>query len=335
MISSGKETVTKKFPVCAHDCTSQYLFFFNMAPLFLLYIFTLSLTLYIPTFIVEANDVENNRVDREYSNRVRFPKTSRRLPNCIIIGVRKCGTRALLEMLNLHPMIQKAATEMHFFDKDENYQNGLDWYRKRMPFSFENQVTIEKTPSYFITPQVPERVFSMNNSMKLLLIVREPATRVLSDYAQVAALKKDKGKVVEPFQDVVLTPDGKVNTQYKAVRISIYAKYLRKWLQIFPKEQIHVVNGDMLIEDPYVEIVKIEKFLGLDHRIQRQNFYFNKTKGFYCLRNDTSQKCLSESKGRKHPEVSQEVMSKLRQFYSEYNRQFYNLIEEDFNWPKS
>lgn len=73
---------------------------------------------------------------------------------CLIIGVRKCGTRALLEMLNLHPRIQKAAGEVHFFDRDENYLKGLEWYRKKMPHSFRGQITIEKSPSYFVTPEV-------------------------------------------------------------------------------------------------------------------------------------------------------------------------------------
>lgn len=77
--------------------------------------------------------------------------------NClqaIIIGVRKCGTRALLEMLFLHPRIQKAAGEVHFFDRDDNYSRGLEWYRHKMPHSFKDQVTIEKSPSYFVTPEV-------------------------------------------------------------------------------------------------------------------------------------------------------------------------------------
>lgn len=73
---------------------------------------------------------------------------------CLIIGVRKCGTRALLEMLYLHPRIQKAAGEVHFFDRDENYLKGLEWYRKKMPHSFRGQITIEKSPSYFVTPEV-------------------------------------------------------------------------------------------------------------------------------------------------------------------------------------
>jgi hypothetical protein len=81
-------------------------------------------------------------------------------------------------MLNLHPRIQKAAGEVHFFDRDENYIKGLEWYRKKMPHSFRGQTTIgkstkttycffftheyfnvfvliaEKSPSYFVTPEV-------------------------------------------------------------------------------------------------------------------------------------------------------------------------------------
>lgn len=90
---------------------------------------------------------------------MRFPRTLRRLPQALIIGVRKCGTRALLEMLHLHPAIQKAAGEVHFFDRDENYSRGLDWYRRRMPHSFRGQVTIEKSPSYFVTPEVSILIF--------------------------------------------------------------------------------------------------------------------------------------------------------------------------------
>lgn len=117
-------------------------------------------------------------------NKMHFHKTGRRLPQALIVGVRKCGTRALLEMLFLHPRIQKAAGEVHFFDRDENYARGLDWYRKKMPYSFRGQITIEKSPSYFVTPEVPERVRAMNASIKLMMIVRDPVTRAISDYTQ-------------------------------------------------------------------------------------------------------------------------------------------------------
>lgn len=56
----------------------------------------------------------------------------RRLPQCLIIGVRKGGTRALLEFLNLHPDVQAERREVHFFDHDNRYRRGLEWYRRQM-----------------------------------------------------------------------------------------------------------------------------------------------------------------------------------------------------------
>ncbi len=52
---------------------------------------------------------------------------SKKLPQAIIIGVKKGGTRALLEFLRVHPDIRAVGAEPHFFDR--NYDNGMDWYR--------------------------------------------------------------------------------------------------------------------------------------------------------------------------------------------------------------
>lgn len=265
--------------------------------------------------------------------RLHFSRTRRQLPQCIIIGVRKCGTRALLEFLNVHPRVQKAAVEVHFFDDDDRYALGLEWYRRRMPYSFPDQITVEKSPAYFVTPSVPERIRAMNSSIKLLLIVREPVTRTISDYTQIHSNKLSKGKPHEAFEALTLAASGNVNTHYRAVQISLYAHYLRFWFDAFSREQIHIVDGDQLVEDPFPELQKIEDFLGLEHRIARDNFYFNKTKGFFCLRNDTTEKCLGDTKGRKHPDVSPEVVRKLRRFFHPHNLRFYDMIGRNLGWP--
>lgn len=51
----------------------------------------------------------------------------KRLPQALIIGVKKCGTRALLEFLRVHPDVRASGPETHFFDR--HYQRGLEWYR--------------------------------------------------------------------------------------------------------------------------------------------------------------------------------------------------------------
>ena len=55
-----------------------------------------------------------------------------------------------------------------------------------MPPTLEGQVTMEKTPSYFVTREVPQRVRQMNPNTKLLVVVRDPVTRAISDYTQSA-----------------------------------------------------------------------------------------------------------------------------------------------------
>lgn len=109
---------------------------------------------------------------------------SRKLPDALIIGVKKGGTRALLEFVRLHPDVRAAGSEVHFFDK--YYKKGFQWYRHCMPPTLEGQVTMEKTPSYFITKEVPKRVHNMNPATKLIVVVRDPVTRAVSDYTQAA-----------------------------------------------------------------------------------------------------------------------------------------------------
>lgn len=93
---------------------------------------------------------------------------NRHLPEVLIIGVKKSGTRALLEFIRLHPDVRAAGCEVHFFDR--HYGRGLHWYRNHMPPTIDGQITMEKTPSYFITKEVPFRVHHMNPSTKYELI---------------------------------------------------------------------------------------------------------------------------------------------------------------------
>lgn len=89
---------------------------------------------------------------------------TRHLPDLLIIGVKKSGTRALLEFIRLHPDVRAAGCEVHFFDR--HYNRGLHWYRNHMPPTINGQITMEKTPSYFITKEVPQRVHHMNPGTK-------------------------------------------------------------------------------------------------------------------------------------------------------------------------
>ena len=190
----------------------------------------------------------------------------RRPPDFIVIGARKCGTRALLVMLNIHPRVVAGGPEVHYFDRDNNYQRGLRWYVNHMKLSSVGQLTGEKSPSYFITHGVPQRIKNYSRTVgkdvKLLLIVRDPVDRVVSDYTQGLTKRKlsisKTRQIQEDFRGHALLRSGEVNEDWSAVRIGRYSDHLARWYQTFRKEQIHIVNGDTLIANPVKEMKKVK-----------------------------------------------------------------------------
>ncbi|XP_069569560.1 heparan sulfate glucosamine 3-O-sulfotransferase 6-like [Brachyistius frenatus] len=256
---------------------------------------------------------------------------TKRLPQAIIIGVKKGGTRALLEFLRIHPDVRAFGAEPHFFDRF--YDKGLDWYRNLMPRTLDGQITMEKTPSYFVTKEAPSRVCTMNCQAKLIVVVRDPVTRAVSDYTQ--TLSKNPG--LPSFQSLALknSSTGLIDTTWSAVRIGLYAKHLENWLQHFPLSDFLFVSGERLVSDPAGEMGRVQDFLGLKRVVSDKHFYFNQTKGFPCLKKpegSSRPRCLGKSKGRPHPQIPSEVLQRLRDFYRPFNHRFYQMSGQDFGW---
>uniref|UniRef100_A0A4W3JDT8 Sulfotransferase n=1 Tax=Callorhinchus milii TaxID=7868 RepID=A0A4W3JDT8_CALMI len=243
------------------------------------------------------------------------------------------GTRALLEAIRAHPAVRAVGVEPHFFDR--NYEKGLEWYRELMPRTWDGQITMEKTPSYFVTREAPRRIFSMAKETKLIVVVRNPVTRAISDYTQTLAKKPDIPTFeVLAFKNRSL---GLVDASWSAIRIGIYALHLENWLQFFPLSQIHFVSGERLIIDPAGEMGKVQDFLGLQRLVSDKHFYFNKTKGFPCLRKaeeGSPPRCLGKSKGRTHPSIDTDVIHRLHKFYRPFNLMFHQMTGEDFDWEQ-
>ncbi|XP_058013014.1 heparan sulfate glucosamine 3-O-sulfotransferase 4-like [Ahaetulla prasina] len=257
----------------------------------------------------------------------------KRLPQALIIGVKKGGTRALLEALRAHPDVRAVGTEPHFFDR--NYGHGLDWYRELMPRTLEGQLTMEKTPSYFVTGEAAGRIHAMAKDTKLIVVVRDPVTRAISDYTQTLSKKPEIPTFeVLAFKNRTL---GLIDASWSALRIGLYALHLESWLQYFPLAQMHFVSGERLISDPAGELAKVQAFLGLRRVVTEKYFHFNQTKGFPCLKKPEetgAPRCLGKSKGRTHPVIDQDVIQRLRKFYKPFNVMFYQMTGQDFQWEQ-
>jgi len=286
------------------------------------------------------NDIEDDDVICADYNAVPREK---KLPQAVVIGVRKGGTRALLEFINMNSRIRRAKSETHYYDN--HHEKGLGWYIDQMPPVLPGQICMEKTPGYFHTPGVPKKIWETNNQTKLVLIVRNPVDRLISDYNQFRTRHLERGNDYPPLEHFLFTPAGNINIGYQPLQRSIYHYHLVRWMRYFPPEQIHIVNGDMFIKKPWEGLNKLETFLNIPNEITQDNFFFNSTKGFFCGQEliklpqsewtCTRKKCLNKSKGRPKAPVEDHTYKQLTKFYAPHNEIFYGLVKRyDFGWPK-
>ena len=77
--------------------------------------------------VVKSPRRNNDKYDMPLIQTNEGSNSRKHLPDAIIIGVKKGGTRALLEFLRIHPNVRATGPEPHFFDR--HYHLGYEWYR--------------------------------------------------------------------------------------------------------------------------------------------------------------------------------------------------------------
>ncbi|CAL1545455.1 unnamed protein product [Lymnaea stagnalis] len=258
-------------------------------------------------------------------------KEERRLPSCIIFGVSKCGTRAVLEYLKLHPDIVAPNVEINYFNNKSLQARGLSWYLQQMPYSRPGQITAEKSPDYFQHHECAKMIYGCNRDTKLLLLLRDPVVRLVSQYMQLV----DKRPTLPAFEDwVINNRTREINMDIPSVAVSVYSRHLSHWLKVFPRRQFHIIESESLKKSPLQEMTQVERFLHLRPFYSSEDFYFNSSRGFYCVRMRATgkTKCMGKSKGREHIAVKKEVVEQLYRFYQPYNKELNDLLNMKFSW---
>ena len=150
---------------------------------------------------------------------------ARRFPHIIIIGFGKAGTRALYQMIRMHPDIVGPSNEIRFFSNNENYERGLPFYIGQLPSTEASQKTIVKSPDYIISPVAATRLkkalshcHRSSKDIKFIVVFRDPFKRAVSEYLQ-WKIKLFKGwrKTLPPFEKLCVKKSGQINNQNKQV----------------------------------------------------------------------------------------------------------------------
>lgn len=253
----------------------------------------------------------------------------KKLPNVLIIGVKKSGTKALVEFLKIHPDVSAPANEIHYFSR--NFHKGLDWYRRQMPVSIGNQIVIERTRGYFVHKDAPLRISLQIPNARLIVVVRNPVLRSLLDYTSQCVRNKSKVSFLENFFWNNIT--GFIDMSHDFVQTSMYVKFMETWLSYFKLEQFHFVNGDMLYKNPSLELSKLETFLNLRNMISSDHFFYNTSIDALCIKKYECQgrsRCFTENKLKYRPPSY--LVRRLRDFFHPFNEKFYKQTKQHFSW---
>lgn len=272
-----------------------------------------------------------------------FKDCERYPPKAIVFGVTKSGTGALRMFLNAHPDIDNAPVKtksgvwekqaVNFFDL--HYEDGVNWYIKQMPCSEPNRMVIDHTPQYFRKDYVPKRVYMFNSTMKLILIVREPISRTVSNYLQMSEGRSHFDKSLD-IESYLLDKSGKqIDKESNAISTSSYVMHIRKWLKLFPLNQFYFIDGSELAKYPLRQLKELETFLGVRSYFNNDNVYLNETRGFYCVKlyyKEDGFQCGGSNKGRVHPQLTDKTYNLLKEHFDIMNERLFETIGKTFNW---
>jgi heparan sulfate N-deacetylase/N-sulfotransferase NDST2 len=126
----------------------------------------------------------------------------------------------------------------------------------------------------------------------------------------------------------------KVITKMKSLRRrclqpGLYYKHIKQWLEHFSLNQIYLVDGELLVTEPYTVLNRLQKFLSLENIVDYKRILkYDKKKGFFCLNFENKNKCLGASKGRNYSALDDETRDYLMKFYRKPNHLFSKLLNK-------
>ena len=289
-----------------------------------------------------------SKIEDEFHERVnKMNARCRFLPDILIFGFDKCGTMTLRQFLSVHPDIfitQKNGNNKFFKEVAEN-----DYSHNSVAVSLNEKT--ECTPKgklrleKLVNSRFPESEYKYVPNIKLIAIVKEPVERTMSHYVHLVA-QTDKPLKMSDFdlcaRRLVSSPlgpsskaegdDHRCDGTNHIITTSMYATSLKEWVDIFGVENILIIDGDNFVSNPVEELRKAGDFIGLEHKISESDFYYDKQKKFYCIREEGNAGCMSEKKGRPHPPMANSTRKLLKDFIKPYNEEFYKLIGRTFPW---
>ncbi len=172
------------------------------------------------------------------------------IPNFAYIGTSKAGSTWLFNALAGHPDVYLPSDKgLYFFDA--HFDEGRQWYLDHFRAAGDQAAVGEISHSYLSSPVAAPRIAEFNPGMRLLACLREPVDRAFSDYLDLVKNAQYHGPLSAALEKFPRLLDR-----------GRYATHLERYLDRFPRSQMHVSLFDDLRADPQGYADEVFTFLG-------------------------------------------------------------------------
>ena len=170
------------------------------------------------------------------------------------IGAQKSASTWLYGILGQFPEVFVSdPKELDFFSSF--FDRGYEWYERHFAEGEGLQHRGEVSPSYLIDADTPARVRDYNKGMKILVCLRDPVERAFSNHLHEVRAGHVSG------QNLVFETALTNNPLY--LNQGLYSHHLDRWLEHFPREQIHVTFQEHVKADSLRESQRLAAFMEL------------------------------------------------------------------------
>ena len=197
-----------------------------------------------------------------------------RLPDFLGIGAQKGGTTYLHGLLKCHPQLFLATPkEQQFFSL--HWQRGVAWYSNQFESAGLHQCCGEITPYYLFHPEAPKRIHALHPTVKLIVLLRDPVERTLSQYFHSrrlgletleleAALDAEAERLDGSETELAAGHSHQSHQQHSYLSRSRYEEQLDRYLKYFPPSQLLVLSSESMFACPQNSWAQVLDFLELD-----------------------------------------------------------------------
>ncbi len=225
---------------------------------------------YIGNYVLNkiSGPLESSSIVPNMSTNANFSASSGRCPDFLIGGAQKSGTTALHVLLGRHREIFLARPqELDFFDRDESYDHGLDWYLGH--FKDANLPAVGQTSTqYLYSVRAAARIARDLPAVKLIFILRDPVERAWSHYWHCVkyGLETADFATARRLESERLERGGDDRRFFSYVDRGLYATQLQRYLERCSRERILVLQTEDLARDAMRVLERCHAFLGVEPR---------------------------------------------------------------------